>query len=103
MAASVTINAPVGATPLLITDSSTGLPTITSRVLTIYGPTGTLLSTINMGASLTTTYAITQDQWLRFVLTLNSGAYTAQSDYISEGFYYGGLISQSKSGCGCSG
>ena len=103
MAASVVISSPISGSPLLITDTSTGLPTITSRVLTIFGPTGTLLATINMGASLTNTYAITGDQWLRFVLTLNAGAYTAETQYLSENFYYNGLINQVKSGCGCSG
>jgi hypothetical protein len=103
MAASVTISAPINGSPLLITDTSTSLPTITSRTLTIFGPTGTLLATINMGASLSTTYVITQDQWLRFVLTLNAGAFVATADYLSEGIYYNGLINQVKSGCGCSG
>lgn len=103
MPASVTISAPLSGSPLLVTDSSTGLPSISSRILTVYSPTGTLLDTIDMGANLTTTYDITQDQWLRFVLTLNSGAYTEEVQYISVGFYYKALIAQSKSGCGCSG
>jgi len=102
MPASGSVSQPISGTPLTFTDTSTGI-TVSSRVLTIYSATGALLNTINMGASLTTTYAITGDQWLRFVLTLNSGAYTATVDFLSENFYYNGLINQVKSGCGCSG
>lgn len=103
MAASATISAPISGSPLLFTDTSTDLPTITSRILTIYAADGTLLDTINMGASLTASYPITTDQWLRFVLTLNVGAYSVTVDYLSENFYYNGLINHVKSGCACSG
>lgn len=102
MAASAKVTQGIDPTILTFWDTSTALPTITSRVLTIFSPTNTLLDTIDMGAAVTTTYAITQDQWLRFVLTLNDGAYVVITDYISEGFYYQALINQSKTDCGCS-
>lgn len=103
MGASLSISTPISGTPILVTDTSTGLPTITSRVLTVFDATGTLLATINMGSSPTATYAVTGDQWLRFVLTLNAGAYTATGDFLLENFYYNGLVNNVKTGCGCSG
>lgn len=104
MAASGTVSQNLSGDTLTFLDTSTDLPTITSRVLTIFDPNNNLLQTINMGASLTTTYVITQDQWLRFILTLDTGAYTAVVDYVANGFYYNGLINKGKGNCsGCIG
>lgn len=86
-------------TILTFEDDSTGLPTITSRILTIYGPTGTELEEIDMGSDLTAEYEITGDQWLRFVLNLNDGAYETTVNFLAEGFYYKELINQSRGNC----
>lgn len=102
MAASGTVTQSLDGKTLTFVDTSSGLPTITSRILSIYSPTNVLLDTINMGASLTATYAITQDGWFRFSLSLNSGAYTTIVDYLAQNFYYTGLINKSRTDCGCS-
>jgi len=90
MAASGVISQSLSGNTLTFTDTSTGVGTITSRILTIYDSGGTLLDTIDMGAGLTATYGITSDVYLTFVLTLTNDAaetYTVTVNYISVRFY----------------
>lgn len=99
MPASGSVSQPLSGSPLTFTDTSTSLPTITSRILKILDATGDELEEIDMGSDLTAEYTITGDQWLRFRLILNEGAYTVDVDFLSEAFYYKALIEGSRSGC----
>jgi hypothetical protein len=78
-----------GGNILTFTDTSTGVGTLVSRTLNIYDANGNLLQTINMGASLTTTYNITTDAYFQFVETIvdNTGTYTLTINYLSTVFY----------------
>lgn len=75
---------------LTFTDTTTGVGTLVSRTLNIYNANGVLLTTINMGATLSTTYSITADQYLSFVETIidNTGTYTGTVNIVSDGFYW---------------
>ncbi len=80
--------------------------TVTGAILTIYDSSGTLLTTINMGTVQTTTYGITTDVYLTFVLNVNSGAAIITTNYISTQFYKNAqaqLASFSNLPCGCAG
>lgn len=101
MASSGSVASNLAGTILTFTDTSVDLPPITSRVLTIYSPTGELLDTIDMDGSLTADYAITNDQWVQFILTLNVGAYIVTVNVLAENIYYNGLVNETKSNCGC--
>lgn len=74
---------------LFFTDTSTGVGTLTSRILTIYNSNNTLLATINMGATLTATYVITSDLYLSFIETIvdNAGTHVLTINYMSSTFY----------------
>ncbi len=89
--ASVSTSIPVdGVVTLTYTDSSTGVAApVTSRVLVISDANGTVLETINMGASLTATYDVESDQWLEFAETVvdANGTHTGNVNYLSTGFY----------------
>lgn len=76
-------------TVLTFTDTTTGIGALTSRTLQIFDPNSLLLDTVDMGASLTDTYDITQDQWLSFVETIvdNTGTYILTVNYLSTTFY----------------
>lgn len=86
----VTQSVPVnGVVTLTFTDATTGLGTVSSRILVISDANGNILQTINMGSSLTATYSITQDIYASFVETIvdNTGTYTATVNYVSTAFY----------------
>lgn len=86
----VTPNTPVnGNLTLTFTDMSTGVGTLVSRILTIYNSNAVLVTTINMGATLTATYIVTTDQYLSFVETIvdNTGTYVLTVNYLSTTFY----------------
>lgn len=89
---------------LTFQDTSSGMSSVTSRVLVIKDAAGTTLTTINMGSTLTATYNITADKYLSFYLTIvNSGTtYNLQVNYMSQQFYN---ISQVQvivnGGCSC--
>lgn len=79
-----------GNVTLIFTDTSTGLGTVTSRVLTIYNSNTVLIDTINMGLSTTATYVVTADQYLSFVETISDnvgGPYTGTVNYLVTTFY----------------
>lgn len=103
------------ATTASISQSSDGLTltytyvtdlTPVTASLSIYDSNGTLLTTINMGTNLSTTYGITADVYLTFVLNVNTGAATVTTNYISTQFYKNAqaqLASFSNLPCGCTG
>lgn len=74
---------------LIFADTSTGVGTLVSRILTIYNSNAVLVSTINMGATLTANYVITTDQYLSFIETIidNTGTYVLTVNYLSTTFY----------------
>jgi len=75
---------------LTYTDTGT-YGTVSSRILTIFDPNGTLLSTIDMGSSLTAPYTITADQYLRFICTVaddvSGSPWVTTVNYLAQGFY----------------
>jgi len=103
------------ATTASISQSSDGLTltytysttlTVTTASLSIYDSNGTLLTTIDMGTNLSTTYGITADVYLSFVLNVNTGADIITTNYISTQFYKNAqavLASVSNLPCGCIG
>lgn len=74
---------------LTFTDQSTGVGTLISRILVIYDADGDILTTINMGGTLTAPYDITADAYFSFVETIidNTGTYTLIVNYLSTTFY----------------
>ena len=90
---------------LTITDTGS-YATVSSRTLTIYDPNGNVLSVIDMGSSLTTTYDISLPQYLSFVLVVvdNTGSYSTTVNYLANGIYlvaYVNVISQLGCSCNC--
>lgn len=75
--------------PLTFTDTSTGVTGLVSRTLNIYDSDDELLTSINMGVSLTAEYAITTDQYLSFVEVIvdGSGTTTGTVNFLSTAFY----------------
>lgn len=92
---------------LTFTDTGAYTAPVTSRILTIFDPNGTLLATIDMGSSLTTVYPITADQYLSFVLNVTdaTGPVTPSTvNYLAQGFYTVAYLNQlAQNGCGCAG
>ena len=80
--------------------------TVTSRILNILDVYGNVLTQINMGASLTATYAITADAMLQFILNVNDGAAeTCTVNYLAQGIYaatYLNIIKLVGCSCNCS-
>lgn len=76
-------------TVLTYTDTSSGIGTVTSRILNIYDSNDVLLDTIGMGSSLTATYDITTDVYLTFIETLVDDGVThvITVNYLSTAFY----------------
>lgn len=89
----------------LLTFTDTGsYGTVSARTLVIKNSVGTVLTTINMGSSLTATYAISADAYFEFDLSVTdgSGTYTCVVDYVAYGFYTIAYLNQfSASNCGC--
>lgn len=78
-----------GVVTLTFTDTSTGVTGLISRTLVITDPTGLVLQTINMGVTLTATYAVTSDQYLTFTETIvdGSGTTIGVKSYVCTAFY----------------
>lgn len=101
--ASGTVTQSAGGSVLTYRDTGT-YGTVSSRILVVYDPNGNILQTTPMGASLTASYDISIDQWLRFqcIVIDNTGTFTATVDYLSTAFYdntYVNILAQL--GCGC--
>lgn len=103
--ASGSVSNNISGTLLTFTDTGS-YGTIISRTLVINDSNGVLLTTINMGANLTATYAITADAYLTFILTVvdNTGTFTATVNYLAYGIYIVSFLTKlANSGCGCTG
>lgn len=90
---------------LTFTDTSSGIISLVSRTLQIYDQNGVLLTTINMGASLTATYNITSDGYFQFVETIvdNTGTYILTKNYLSTAFTDNVIVNTlTQLGCSCS-
>ena len=79
--------------------------TVSSRTLVIYSSTGTVLDTVNMGATLTYTYTLTADAALQFVCTVVdniSGSPWVTTVYtLATGFFWQSYAEQySVNNCG---
>ena len=76
--------------------------TIISRILTIYDANGVLLNTINMGATLVSTFGITADGYYTFICTVvdNTGTFTATVNFLAENIYIAAMLSF-LAGLGC--
>jgi hypothetical protein len=85
MAISGIVSQAVGGSPLVFTDTSTGI-TVTSRSLSVFDANNVLVQTYNMGSNLTQAVPITSDVYYSFVLTLN-GSLTITVNYMSTRFY----------------
>lgn len=91
---------------LLFTDTSSGVVDLVSRILTIQNSNDVVLDTIDMGDSLTASYDITADQWLKFSEQVidGSGTYTLTLTYLSTAFYentFSNTIAQLGCDCNC--
>lgn len=86
----ITSSIPVaGLVTLTFTDTTEGVGTLVSRILTIYDDNGDMVDTINMGTNLTAQYQISQDVYLSFSETIidNTGTYTGIVNDTSTAFY----------------
>jgi hypothetical protein len=93
-------------TVMTFTDTSTGVGTLVSRILTIQNANDVVLDTIDMGASLTATYDITADAWFKFTEQIidETGTYTLTLTYLSTAFYentFSNTIAQLGCDCNC--
>lgn len=85
MAIGLTISQGATLSPLVATDTSTGI-SVTSRVLTVYDANNNLVGTYNMGSNLTQNVSITKDVDYLFTLTLND-TITKSVTYLSTRQY----------------
>ena len=76
-------------TVLTFTDTTTGVGTLTSRVLVITDSNNVVVATINMGATLTATTTITKDVFYTFVEIIvdNAGTYILTITFLSTAFF----------------
>ncbi len=105
----VIVSGSVSQTPsgsvLTFTDTSTGVSGLISRILNIYDPNGILLSTVNMGATLTATYDISGDGYFQFIETIvdGTGTYVLTINYLSTAFTDNVIVNTLvQLGCSCS-
>jgi hypothetical protein len=90
---------------ILYTDTGT-YGAVTSRILTIYDYQGNIVTTINMGATLTATLTFPVDAWFHFqcVVIDNTGTLTADVYLVAVGYYWFAYQNQyNASACGCNG
>lgn len=103
MAAAGRVSQSFDAKTLTYTDESTGIGTVTNRVLKIYDANGEELTSIIMGG-VTATYLISKDRYLKFIETISiqAGADVVVTvNYMSKQFYRLAQVNKSIFGCGC--
>jgi len=106
--ASMSVSSNPAGNVLTLSDTSTGLGTVSARTFTVYNSLGDLVQVIDSPTSATADYAVAADAYWSFTLdvTDNTGTYQAVRNYLANGIYlstYVNVIAQLGCGCNCGG
>jgi len=101
MAIGLTVSQSAALSPILATDTSTGIG-VTSRHLLVYDSNGTLVTDYNMGTNLTQNVPIVKDVFYTFILTLNGSISTTKTYLSTRQVDLQSLTLEQALNCGCS-